>query len=156
MVPFFKLNDLVKDFAHVLDFIYPDSLPDSRRAELNMFDLMGIAEIADKYLILDLKGWAVERLQELHLAVVQDEWVGYTLERNYASDPETCVRIISLSRRCNTPQFLPLAFYALATMDWDGKPGAAACLDLLPSEDRVRIQEGQRALTKLVLDEAWE
>lgn len=156
MVPFFTLDDPVDDFAHVLDFIYPDSLPDARRASLTMLDLLGIVEITHNYVIVDLKRWAVETLEDEHLAVVQDEWLEPTLNCNYMGEPESCVRIILLSRRCETPQFLPLAFYALATTDWDEIPRAAACLDLLSSDDRCRIQEGHRALTKAVLAEAWE
>ncbi|KAG9007735.1 hypothetical protein FRB90_009239 [Tulasnella sp. 427] len=149
-IPILHLDDSAEDFAHVLDFIYPNSLPLVRTEHLRVRELMGIVRIAGKFCIDDLLEWAVERLTD-----------NYLLERSTASvmdsetdlyeNPEFCVEVIRFSRECSLHQFLPLALYALATTEWDRKPGVASCMEQLDPEDRRRVHEGHVALTKEVL-----
>lgn len=142
-VPLVVLHYKVRDFAHVLDFIYPNSLPAARTGHLDVHDLMGMMRLAGKYLIEDLLEWAVSKLGKEFLLLPETRSFKEALEdfERYR-DPHFCVQIIQFSRECSLPQFLPLAFYALATTDWDMFPGAATCLEELSSEDQCRIHEG--------------
>lgn len=152
-VPFIKLGveDRAIDFARVLDFVYPDTLPFSTAPELTTVDVMGLVRFTHKYLIRDLKAWAVARLENKHLLVVQDKWVMGTLKARYTQNPGFCVDIIQFSIDCQLPQFLPVAYYALATMEWSDQPqDSALCLDRLSPAVRCRILEGHSALTKAV------
>ncbi|KAG8914732.1 hypothetical protein FRC01_003936, partial [Tulasnella sp. 417] len=147
-VPFVKLgvDDRAIDFARVLDFIYPNELPSAPAPEWPTVDVMGLVRFTNKYLIQDLKTWAVSKLESNHLLVLKDKWIMGTLKATYSHDPRFCVDIIQFSLQCQLSQFLPLAFYALATMEWsDHPPDAALCLDRLSPADRCRLLEGRTA-----------
>ncbi|KAG9035008.1 hypothetical protein FS837_002071, partial [Tulasnella sp. UAMH 9824] len=155
-VPFVVLHDKALDFANVLDFIYPKTLPLARTTHLDADDLMGIVRFAGKYLIDDLKDWAVMELSDNHLILPQDPSSKYYLDRHY-SNPSFCVAVIQFARECSLPGFLPFAFYALATEDWDRRPMEdILCLDQLSLEDRHRIQCGRIALTRAVIEKGCE
>ncbi|KIO25651.1 hypothetical protein M407DRAFT_8299 [Tulasnella calospora MUT 4182] len=152
-VTFVKLgvDDRAIDFSRVLDFIYPNVLPSTPAPQWSTVDVMGLVRFTNKYLIQDLKTWAVSKLESNHLLVLKDRLVTGTLKATYSNDPGFCVDIIQFSLQCQVSQFLPLAFYALATMEWSNHPpDAALCLDRLSSADRCRIIEGRSALTKAV------
>ncbi|KAG8909478.1 hypothetical protein FRC01_006908, partial [Tulasnella sp. 417] len=155
-VPFVVLHDRAVDFANVLDFIYPRTLPLARTSHLDADDLMGIVRFAGKYLIDDLKDWAVMELSDNHLILPQDSSSKYYLDRHY-SNPNFCVEVIQFARECSLPGFLPFAFYALATEDWDRRPlEDIHCLDQLSLEDRHRIHCGRIALTRAVVEKGCE
>ncbi|KAG8951697.1 hypothetical protein FRC04_005718 [Tulasnella sp. 424] len=149
------LRDKAEDFAHVLDFIYPSTLPGVRTGHLGVHDLMGMVRLAGKYLIQDLAVWAVSKLGKDFLLRPDHRSVTRVLrdEDRYSSS-EFCVQVIKFSRECSLPQFLPLAFYALATKDWDAHPESMTCLRRLTWADQCKIQEGRVALTKKVIQEA--
>ncbi|KAG9019741.1 hypothetical protein FRB90_009611 [Tulasnella sp. 427] len=154
-VPFIKLgpDDRAIDLAQVLDFIYPDSLPFSNTAlsDLTVRDLMSFVRFTNKYLISDLKRWAVAKLEAIHLITPLDRWVMDALTERYLKNPDLCVDIIQFALDCRLPRFLPLAFYALATLDWSEQPeGASQCLERLSPANRCRLLEGRSALTKAV------
>lgn len=152
-VLFVELHDRVEDFAHVLDFIYPNSLPAAQTEHLGVKDLMGVVGFTRKYRIDDLKEWAVSKLGADHLLPSPDSSVKVILgKKTLYGDPKFCVELIQFSRECLLPQFLPLACYALATTGWDLIPGDATCLDQLSPEDRNRIHEGRLAVNKAVLE----
>ncbi|KAG9042823.1 hypothetical protein FS837_010333 [Tulasnella sp. UAMH 9824] len=152
-VPFVELPDQPEDFAHVLDFIYPDSLPAARTAHLGVMDLMGVVKFAGKYLIKDLEGWAISTLGAEHLLPSTKSSPKALLEnKSLYADPDFCVEVVRFSRECRLPQFLPLAFYALATAEWDQTAGGAFYLDQLSAQDRASVHEGRLALSKSVLE----
>ncbi|KIO15675.1 hypothetical protein M407DRAFT_34741 [Tulasnella calospora MUT 4182] len=155
-VPFVVLHDKAKDFSHVLDFIYPKTLPGAQTEHLGVHDLMGMVRLAEKYHIQDVQEWAVSKLGKEFLLQKGHRSFARALkdEKRYA-DHEFCVQVIQFARRCSLPQFLPLAFYALATKDWSARPGAAICLQKLSLDDQCRIHEGRAALTREVLIRAW-
>lgn len=70
-------------------------------------------------------------------------------------DPEFCVKVTQFSRQCSLPQFLPLAFYALAMKDWSARPGSVLSLQKLSREDQCRIHKGRLALTREVFKKAF-
>lgn len=152
-IPFVELNDRVDDFAHVLDFIYPNSLPAAQTEHLGVKDLMGLVRFTGKYIINDLREWAVLKLGAEHLLTTENTSFKAALENQalYA-DPKFCVEVVRFSRECSLPKFLPLAVYALATAEWDRIPGNVSCLEQLSAEDRNRIHEGRLALSKAVLE----
>ncbi|KIO25652.1 hypothetical protein M407DRAFT_236821 [Tulasnella calospora MUT 4182] len=152
-LPFIKLGseDRAIDFARVLDFVYPEVLCSTPAPELTTAEVMGLVRFANKYLIREVKAWAVSTLESTHLVVVEDEWVTGALEKRYLQNPGFCVDIIQLSMECQLPQFLPLAFYALATMEWSVQPQAAVLsLDRLSPADRWRVLQGRGALAEAV------
>lgn len=155
-VPLVVLHDKAKDFAHVLDFIYPNALPAVQPKHLDVHDLMGMVRLAGKYLIQDLLEWSVSKLGGQFLLLPDHHSFAKALkdEERYL-DPEFCVKIVQFSRECSLPQFLPLAFYALATKDWSARPGAVTCLQQLSREDQCRIHEGRVALTREVFRKAF-
>ncbi|KAG8909055.1 hypothetical protein FRC01_007173, partial [Tulasnella sp. 417] len=144
-------DDRAIDFARALDFVYPDVLPSTRAPLWSAVDFMGLVRLTHKYLIQDLKTWAVSKLERKHLLLPRDKSVTGALKKTYSNDPTFCVDVIRFSLQCQVPQFLPLAFYALATMEWSDHPREAAlCLDQLSPADRCRLIEGRGALTKAV------
>ncbi|KAG9042819.1 hypothetical protein FS837_010329 [Tulasnella sp. UAMH 9824] len=155
-VPFVVLHDKAKDFAHMLDFIYPNALPAAQTGHLGVHDLMGMVRLAGKYMVDDLLEWAISNLDTKFLLRLDHRSFAKALkdEKRY-SDPEFCVKVIQFSRECSLPQFLPLAFYALATKDWSALPGAVTCLQELSLDDQCRIHEGRVVLTREVLIRAW-
>ncbi|KAG9007734.1 hypothetical protein FRB90_009238 [Tulasnella sp. 427] len=145
-IPFVDLQDPVNDFTRVLDFIYPSSLPAARTDHLRARDLMGIVRLSGKYLIEDLREWAVGRLEADHLPQTSaSDAIGGYMEASY-DDPAFSVDVIQFSRECSAPQFLPIAFYALATTEWNKHPGKVKCLHKLSSKDQERVHEGRSAL----------
>lgn len=155
-LPFYELDDKVEDFAHVLDFIYPSNLPAARTKHLDAHDLMGMVRLAGKYRIQDLLDWAVSKLGAEFLLRPDHRSVAKPLmDKDRYSNPEFCVQVIQFARECSLPQFLPLAFYALATMDWGAHPGSITCLGHLSQKDQCRVQEGRLALAKEVCRTAF-
>ncbi|KAG9042822.1 hypothetical protein FS837_010332 [Tulasnella sp. UAMH 9824] len=151
-VPFVVLHDKAIDFAHVLDFIYPRTLPAARTGNLGVHDLMGMVRLAGKYLIQDLLEWGISKLgKEFLLRQDHRSFAKALKDEERYSDPEFCVQVIQFSRQCSLPQFLPLAFYALATKDWSAHPGAVTCLQELSLDDQCRVHEGRAALAREVL-----
>ncbi|KAG8900597.1 hypothetical protein FRC00_012168 [Tulasnella sp. 408] len=148
-----ELNDHAEDFAHVLDFIYPTSLPGTQTGHHKVEELMGVIRVTGKYLIEDLKEWAISALGAAHLLPSAKSSPKALLEnKSLYADPNFCVKIVQFSRECSLPRFLPLAFYSLATAEWDLVPGGASCLDQLSPQDRTRVHEGRLALSKAVLE----
>ncbi|KIO15676.1 glycoside hydrolase family 55 protein, partial [Tulasnella calospora MUT 4182] len=155
-VPFMELEDRAEDFAHILDFIYPNSLPVVQTRHLGVKNLMGIVRFTRKYLINDLKEWAISTLDSHllpHASRGQSSPLKALLDKpSLYADPKFCIDIVHFSGECSLPKFLPLAFYALATAEWDQILGGASCLDQLSAQDRTRVHEGRLALSKAVLE----
>ncbi|KAG9018128.1 hypothetical protein FRB90_012149 [Tulasnella sp. 427] len=120
-VPFIRLHDKAIDFAHVLTlFMYNHYPPKSRGPNLNEKSVMGIIRFATKYMMDDARFWAVSRLAADYPMRIQDLHsrpfsVHYITNTQGAQD---YIDIIKFARECSLPEYLPLAFYALAT--WDG------------------------------------
>ncbi|KAG8900596.1 hypothetical protein FRC00_012167 [Tulasnella sp. 408] len=93
-IPFVELNDGVEDLAHVLDFIYPNSLPAAQTEHLGVKDLMGVVRLTGKYIINDLRGWAVLKLGTEHLLTTENTWFKTALESpTLYADPKFCVEV---------------------------------------------------------------
>ncbi|KAG9043288.1 hypothetical protein FS837_009774 [Tulasnella sp. UAMH 9824] len=121
-IPFVVLQDKANDFANVLDIIYTDITMAGERSDLDAATLLGIVQFANKYLFDKVKEWGVSQiLSSRSLLVVETEELRSSLRDGSYSHPNFCVQVIQFARECSLPQFLPLAFYALATTDWRGK-----------------------------------
>ncbi|KIO25660.1 hypothetical protein M407DRAFT_8308 [Tulasnella calospora MUT 4182] len=156
-IPFVILHDKADDFTHALDIIYT-GVSMTGPIEIGTTALMGLIQFANKYLFDKVKEWAVSRILSSHLLlVVGDAPCTSSLQDALYYDPKFCVRVILFARECQLPQFLPFAFYALATTDWSQKsPEDFLSIDQISPEDRWRIQEGRLKLTKSLLDRAYE
>ncbi|KAG8951692.1 hypothetical protein FRC04_005713 [Tulasnella sp. 424] len=120
-IPFIKLPDKASDFAYVLHFIYNQSLPGNWAPFLSRSDLMGIIKFTGKYRIDQLRQWAISKLEEGHLLRTRDIPSKPSRVANLTScmRPEDHIQTIHFARECSLPQYLPLAFYGLATHDPD-------------------------------------
>ncbi|KAG8930499.1 hypothetical protein FRC00_001106 [Tulasnella sp. 408] len=156
-IAFVVLQDKSNDFANVLDIIYTDITMADERRDLDVTALMGIVQFANKYLFDKVKEWGVSQILSSHaLLVVEDKTLGSSLQKGDYSHPKFCVQVIQFAREFQLPQFLPLAFYGLATTDWDQKPREDfTAMDQLSEGDRWRIQEGRSALFKALVRQAY-
>ncbi|KAG8899146.1 hypothetical protein FRB99_006897 [Tulasnella sp. 403] len=154
-VPAVTLHDKAEDFANVLDFIYPRQVSDSGVSPppiLPLNTLMGITRICGKYDIEDIRTWAISQMEAV-LPTTSE-----TLDKiPIYDDPSVAVDVINISRECGLPQFLPLAFYALATTEWSSDVDAPTLvLGSLSEDDRDRILMGRAGLQKEVLKRAYQ
>ncbi|KAG9024889.1 hypothetical protein FS837_005155 [Tulasnella sp. UAMH 9824] len=156
-IPFIVLHDKAEDFSNVLDIIYANIILPDDRSDLGATALMGIIQFANKYLFDKVKEWGVSRILSSHaLLVVEHKELRSSLQDGSYSSPKFCVQVIQFARECSLPQFLPLAFYALATVNWDQKSrDDFFAMDQLSDGDRWRIQEGRSALLKAVVRQAY-
>lgn len=155
-VPYVVLHDKAEDFANVLNIIYPDSVPTQTDNGPGVISTLGVVRFSRKYLFDDIKEWGILKLKSDPVLVPDKDGLMTALQAGLYSDPDLCTKVILLSRECDLPQFLPLAFYSLATNDWDNTSLSKnpLCLDRLAEEDRRRVQEGRVALTKAVIQRA--
>ncbi|KAG8923131.1 hypothetical protein FRC00_006577 [Tulasnella sp. 408] len=157
-IPFVVLHDKAEDFINILDIIYADITMAGEQSDLGATALMGIIRFANKYLFDKVKEWGVSQtISSRSLLVVEHESLRPSLQDGSYSDPEFCVGVIQFARECNLPQFLPLAFYALASTDWSQKSSEDFhSLSKLSPMDLWRIQEGKLKLTKALLEKAYK
>ncbi|KAG9024888.1 hypothetical protein FS837_005154, partial [Tulasnella sp. UAMH 9824] len=154
-ISFATLHDKADEFASLMDLLYPATISNKAREDLDAVQLIRVTLLADKYLFQDIKEWAIGELESKHLLVGEGERPLAALRKSKYSDPGFCVQVIQFARMCSLPQFLPFAFYALATADWTKRHGEGfLLLDDLSPQDRCRIQEGRIMLTQAVLKRA--
>ncbi|KAG8930498.1 hypothetical protein FRC00_001105 [Tulasnella sp. 408] len=155
-VPYVVLHDKAEDFANVLNIIYPDSVPTQSDNGPGVIRILGVVRFSRKYLFDDIKEWGISKLKSDLVLVPDKDGLTAALREGLYSDPDLCTKVILLSRECDLPQFLPLAFYSLATTDWGNTSLSInpLCLDQLAEEDRRRVQEGRLALTRAVVRRA--
>lgn len=155
-IPFVTLEDKADDFANILNFIYPNTVSAHTNYDQNVISLLGVVRIAGKYMFDDIQEWGDAQLLSNPVLLPDKDGLKTALQEGLYSHPDHCVKVILLSRECDLPQLLPLAFYALAMMEWGNTslPNDPLCLDQLADEDRRRIQEGRISLTKAIVEGA--
>ncbi|KAG8899121.1 hypothetical protein FRB99_006911 [Tulasnella sp. 403] len=148
-VPLITLHDTASDFASALDLIYPQSMT---TAPPSLHTLTGLIRICNKYIIDDIRTWAIAQLESV-LPLSADNIAKLDV---YATSPVVPARVIALARECDLPQFLPLAFYALSTVAWPfpPDPDALAVFHELAPSDLVRVDFGRMELQRVVLARA--
>ncbi|KAG9043293.1 hypothetical protein FS837_009779 [Tulasnella sp. UAMH 9824] len=154
--PYVVLHDKAEDFANVLNIIYPESVPTQTDDGPGVISILGVVRFSRKYLFDDIKAWGISKLKSDPVFVPDKDGLMTAFRKGLYSDPEQCTKVILLSRECDLPEFLPLAFYSLATSDWGNTSLSKnpLCLDQLAEEDRRRVQEGRVALTRAVIQRA--
>ncbi|KAG8888870.1 hypothetical protein FRB99_004072, partial [Tulasnella sp. 403] len=145
-VPAVTLEDSAEAFANVLDIILPGKI---RPIESPSFDkLAGMYRISDKYLINDIRQWALSWLNEVLPSTLDDLW---KVPKVYA-EPATAARAIRFAQEVDLPQFLPLAFYALAYhRDLYDPENFDVVWRTLPRYDQLRLHRGRRRMQEEVL-----
>lgn len=78
--------------------------------------LLGILRISDKYGIRNTRVWSIRQLRT-RFPVDPDHLYDKTHFEKLRQGG-TAVELTNTSRLCNTPEFFPYAYYAIATSDW--------------------------------------
>ncbi|KIO29723.1 hypothetical protein M407DRAFT_21149 [Tulasnella calospora MUT 4182] len=131
-------------------------MPDQIREAQNFtFDkLSGIYTLCDKYIIDDIREWALSWLKEI-LPTSEDDICKMGGVYTSAS---LVARVIAFARDADLPQFLPLAYYAIATYPWskdDEFSSFSEAGDSLSEHDGYRIEVGRNAIHAEVLGRAF-
>ncbi|KAG8941573.1 hypothetical protein FRC04_004154 [Tulasnella sp. 424] len=148
-----ELDDNTLDVGLLLDVVLPQTCatsPISTQTEWTR--LLGLAQIAQKYAIADVVSQVIDILEK----------VLPTRQRPYGAcnwSPVDAVRIIHWARDCGFHQFLPMAFYYLATGEWEFDTMNWEAMESLSTRDQLRVQQGlarlQTTVVKLALSR-WE
>ncbi|KAG9004996.1 hypothetical protein FRB90_010613 [Tulasnella sp. 427] len=146
-----KLSDIATRFEALLDVLLPPTgagPPISTKSPSRR--LMGLVQISKKYGLIEISAQAVALLDQ----------VLPTLEQPHRSIRRpTAARVIRWARDCELPQFLPLAFYYLATGECDLGGAQTDKTRKLSADDRLRVQQGLIRLQTMVIRLAltrWE
>ncbi|KAG8941569.1 hypothetical protein FRC04_004150 [Tulasnella sp. 424] len=152
-VPVVQLQDQASDFALLLDFMFPRTC--LSYPSVDWRGLLKLIQIAQKYGVEDVCTLAGKRLAKI-LPTVS----GGGQDLSVYKDPLTAVEVIESCRFSCLPTFLPLAFYSLATMEWNNADTIeSGALGRLSHRDQVRVHQGRAALQAEVMKKAfvrWE
>ncbi|KAG8920272.1 hypothetical protein FRC01_000847 [Tulasnella sp. 417] len=151
-VPVVSLADPARDFALLLDMILPQTCASPPiSSETPWGQLLGLVQIAQKYGVDDVMAQTVAILDGI-LPTADNDLAVYT-------GPTDPICIIEWALRCNLPQYLPLAFYYLTTIQWSLHNIDLRTIQRLRPTDQVRIQHGRARLQSEVIKLAvtrWE
>lgn len=138
-----------KDFAAVLDIIYPATVIVPGEKTIDLATVLGVLHVAHKYQMDDILRWATAHATRLLPTKPQDTGLLPVYK-----DTDVAVRVINDFPKYNLPQFVPFAMYSLATLEWDGKSGLLP--DGLPLDTQSRINKGRLLLQRFVIEEAMK
>ena len=157
-VPAVHVSDTPEDFAAFLDMLLPPVVHPHPAPSPSFNFICGVLRMAHKYLIEDLKNWAVSLLQSRY--PLQIEGIRVDRDLSVFKDPDVAAQLIVIARLVDLPYFLPMAFYALATHDWLANPHkqqqCETIISQLSSSDQSRIITGRAALQKEITTRAFE
>ncbi|KIO18636.1 hypothetical protein M407DRAFT_11776 [Tulasnella calospora MUT 4182] len=146
-----RLDDSAGDVGLLLDVILPQSYTTSPISpRTGCFRLLGLAQIAQKYAVSDVLSQVLAVLEEV-LPTVQ--------RPHRVKSPVEAAIIIHWARNCNFHQFLPMAFYYLATGEWQDNAVGSRAMASLSTRDQLRAQQGLTRLQAIVIRLAmprWE
>lgn len=148
-VPAVVLHDRARDFALLLNFIYPVEQTVFSLSAVPMTTCIDISLIADKYGVEDLRTWAVARL-ESELPKNADTLAKLAVYRDIA----VAVRVVEmLSHQDLGSEFLPYAYYALATSKaFDDVSTYSSTIGTLSPDVQARINVGRANLMAAVMN----
>lgn len=145
-VPAVVLDDDPGHFANLLDIIAPPIIVEDLDPTVD--DLIGIFLIADKYAIEDIRSWALSWLDDA-LPIVEDDIT--TISQVYG-DIAVAARVIQFAITADLPQYLPLAYYALATHQWEhDREGYQTVVATLSMHQQYLITSGRARLEVEIL-----
>ncbi|KAG8941564.1 hypothetical protein FRC04_004145 [Tulasnella sp. 424] len=151
-LPVIRLQDSMVDFAAFLDFIHPPSCPPGWATVPRWRALFGAFRIARKYGVDDIEIQALKGLEGVLPTTLE------TFERStvYAT-LNAAVEVVNLSRELELEQFLPLAFYRLATLSAQNISSSQtmAVLCRLSRDDLVRLHVGRAAIQDALINQAY-
>jgi len=141
--PVITLHDKAADFTNLLDMLMPGSIL-GREQSPSFDELAGLVRICDKYIIDDVKNWALSWLDEVLPMEIDDI---DKLETVY-SDPTLIARVINFSQEFGLIQYLPLAYYSLSFFNWhkSNMEEFSQVYHSLSPWDHHRLQVGRLAL----------
>ncbi|KAG8941576.1 hypothetical protein FRC04_004157 [Tulasnella sp. 424] len=150
-VPVVRLDDLARDFALLLDAILPQTYASAPvSSDTPWWHLLGLAQIAQKYGVNDVVAKTV---------TILDEILPTTKNLGVYAGPTDPIRVIEWARRCSFPQFLPMAFYYVTTIEWGLNNMPLRMIQRLHPRDLIRIQRGRAKLHSEVINAVltrWE
>ncbi|KAG9042217.1 hypothetical protein FS837_011155 [Tulasnella sp. UAMH 9824] len=145
-IPVVSLSDAARDFALLLDMILPQTCTSPPiSSETPWGQLLGLAQVAQKYGVDDVLAQTVVILDGI--LPTADNLGAYT----GLKEP---ICVIEWARRCSLPQYLPMAFYYLATIQWSLNTIDLQTIQRLPPSDQVRVQHGRAKLQSEVIEAA--
>ncbi|KAG8847867.1 hypothetical protein FRB96_001382 [Tulasnella sp. 330] len=107
-----RLDDSIFDLRSTFDLIW--NIPPT---EPSPQTLLGILRASTKYAFLNARKWSIFQLEKLFPPKSTELYNPshfWSLRQNQAA-----IELVIASNACDTPQFLPYAFYSLATEDWE-------------------------------------
>ncbi|KIO18637.1 hypothetical protein M407DRAFT_31713 [Tulasnella calospora MUT 4182] len=150
-IPVVSLSDPARDFDLLLDMILPQTCASAPiSSDTPWGKLLGLAQIAQKYGVDDVLAQTV---------VILDGILPTTDNQGAYTGPTDPICVIEWARRCSLPQYLPMAFYYLTTIQWGLHNIDLRTIQRLPPSDQVRIQQGRAKLQSEVIKAAvtrWE
>ncbi|KAG8941567.1 hypothetical protein FRC04_004148 [Tulasnella sp. 424] len=151
--PVVQLQDQANDFALLLDFMFPRTC--LRYPTVDWRGFLRLIHISQKYGVGDIC-----TLSEQCLAKILPTVSGGGKDLSVYKNPLTAVEVIESCRLNGLPTFLSLAFYSVATMEWNNADTIeSGALDRLSHRDQVRIHQGRATLQAEVMKKAfvrWE
>ncbi|KAG8989771.1 hypothetical protein FRB90_002076, partial [Tulasnella sp. 427] len=148
-VPAVRLDDNATDFAALLDIIIPDRIP-LTKPQYTFQQLSGVYKICEKYLIDDIRDWALLWLED----ILPTSEMDISKVGEVYTSPSVAAKVIEFAQDANLPQFLPFAYYAMAIYPWSSTDGASLFFEVglcLSAHDGYRIEVGRTAIQAEVL-----
>lgn len=146
-----KLDDSALDFGLLLDVVFPQTCATGLiSTQTEWYRLLGLARVAQKYEVADVVAEVIDVLEKVLPTLKRPHGTWSTVD---------AVRIIHWARLCGFRQFLPMAFYYLATGEWEFDTVDWQAMESLSLRDRLRVQQGlaklQATVVRLALSR-WE
>ncbi|KAG8853541.1 hypothetical protein FRB96_008143 [Tulasnella sp. 330] len=133
-----RVSDVPEDLVIVFTLLWCGP-----RKPLEFTALCRVLEISTKYIMEDIREWCISELKEKVFVSSDKDALGPLAY--YAGDSRRPGQVIQLARKCDVPELLPLAFYALATSIWTRTSPALVFADV-EHADLVRVLVGKEKL----------
>lgn len=152
-VPAITLEDDPSDLTHLLDLVLPIASPYKPFESPSFDSLSATLKLSTKYCFDDLREWAMSHiLHRFHHTLDQ---VAAHPNLSVYKDPVVAARLINLAHDADLPQLLPMAFYGLASFDWDDNSNLyQTAMAHLSAVDQARLGVGRLKMQKDVLKRA--
>ncbi|KAG9036608.1 hypothetical protein FRB95_008442 [Tulasnella sp. JGI-2019a] len=152
-VPAITLQDDPSELTHLLDLVLPIASPYKPFESPSFEALSATLKLATKYCFDDLREWAMSHV--LHRFPHTLDEVAAHPNLSVYKDPVVAARLVNLAHDCDLPKLLPMAFYALASFNWDGSLDLyQKALGYLSSRDQARLGVGRLKMQEDVLSRA--
>ncbi|KAG8850392.1 hypothetical protein FRB96_000456 [Tulasnella sp. 330] len=152
-VPAITLDDDPNELTHLLDLVLPIASPYKPFESPSFDSLSATLKLSTKYCFDDLREWAMSHI--LHRFPHTLEEVAAHPNLSVYKDPVIAAELINLAHHTDLPQLLPMAFYALASFDWDDDMILyQTTMGHLSVQDQAKLGVGRLKMQKEVLTRA--